>query len=134
MGQLVENGFKVTFEKGNYLIFDFGGEELFKIKMQQKSFSLNPLEKEQVAFKCQVNDSEIWPKRLGHFHHKGMQFMQRNEMARGLPNLEEQLSSGKACLMGKQDRFSFKESTWRATERMQLIHTETSVVHKQLLH
>ena len=57
--------------------------------MQQKRFSLNPLENVQVAFKCQVNDSEIWHKGLGHFHHKGMQFLQRNDMVRGLPNQEE---------------------------------------------
>ena len=59
VGQLVENGFKVTFEEGKCLIFDSEGQELFKIKMQQKRFSLIPLEKEQVEFKCQVNDSEI---------------------------------------------------------------------------
>ena len=93
------------------MIFDSGSQELFKIKMQQKIFSLNPLKKEQVAFKFQVNDLEIWHKRLGHFHHKGLKFMQRNDMARGLPNLAEQLSSYKACFMGKKARFPFKEST-----------------------
>ena len=77
-----------------------------------------------MAFKCQVNDSEMWHKRLGHFHHKGLQFLQRNDMARGLPNLEEQFSTCKACLMGKQARFPFKESTWRATEKLQLIHSD----------
>ena len=87
-------------------------------------FSLNPLEKEQVVFKCQVNDSEIGHKRLRHFHSKGLQFLQRNDMARGLPNLEEQFSTYKACLMGKQARFPFKESTWRAIEKLQLIHSD----------
>ncbi|XP_020263298.1 uncharacterized protein LOC109839281 [Asparagus officinalis] len=52
VGQLVGNGFKVTFEEGKWLVFDSRGQELFKIKMQQKSFSLNTLKKEQVAFKC----------------------------------------------------------------------------------
>ncbi|XP_061348972.1 uncharacterized protein LOC133294328 [Gastrolobium bilobum] len=74
-GQLVEKGFKVTFEEGKCLIIDSSGQELFRIKMQQKSFSLNPLEKEQVAFKCQASDSEMWHKRLGHFHYKGLLFM-----------------------------------------------------------
>ena len=122
--QLVEKGFKVTFEEGKCLIFDSGGQKLFKIEMQQKSFSLNPLENEQVAFKCQVNDSKIWHKRLGHFHHKGLQFLQRNDMVRGLPNLEEKFSTCNACLMGKQVRFPFKESTWRATEKLQPIHSD----------
>ena len=92
--------------------------------MQQKSFSLNPLKNEQVAFNCQINDLEIWHKRLGHFHHKGLQFLQRNDMVRGLPNLEEKFSTYKACLMGKQFRFPFKESSWRATKKLQLIHSD----------
>nr|CAD1825826.1 unnamed protein product [Ananas comosus var. bracteatus] len=46
VGQLVEKGFKVIFEEGKCLIFDSSDQELFKIKMQQKSFSLNPLENE----------------------------------------------------------------------------------------
>ena len=111
VGQLVEKGFKVIFEEGKCLIFDSGSQELFKIKMQQKIFSLNPLKKKQASFKFQVNDLEIWHKILGHFHHKGLKFMQRNDMARGLPNLAKQLLSCKACLMGKQARFPFKEST-----------------------
>ena len=111
VGQLVEKGFKVIFEKRKRLIFDSGSQELFKIKMQQKSSTLNPLKKKQVAFKFQVNDLEILHKRLGHFLHKCPKFMQRNDMARRLPNLAEQLSSCKACLMGKQVRFPFEEST-----------------------
>ena len=62
-------------------------------------------------FKFQVNDLEIWHKRLEHFHHKGLKFMQRNDMERGLPNLAGQLSSCKACFMGKKARFPVKEST-----------------------
>ena len=45
-------------------------------------------------------------------------------MARGLPNLEEQFSTYKACLMSKQARFPFKESTWRATKKLQLIYPD----------
>ena len=45
-------------------------------------------------------------------------------MVRRLPNLEEKFSTCKACLMGKQVRFPFKESTWRATEKLQLIHSD----------
>lgn len=50
--------------------------------------------------------------------------MQKNELVKGLPNLEENLSSCKACLFGKQIRLPFKKSTWRVTEKLQLIHTD----------
>ncbi|XP_038885771.1 uncharacterized protein LOC120076063 [Benincasa hispida] len=59
VGQLVEKGFKVLFEKGKCLISDSNGNKLFKIKMQHTRFLLDPLEKEQIAFKCQVNDTEL---------------------------------------------------------------------------
>jgi len=51
VGQLLEKGFKLLFEEKKCLITDPNGQELFRIKMQGKSFSLNPLELEQVAYK-----------------------------------------------------------------------------------
>ncbi|XP_038902496.1 uncharacterized protein LOC120089156 [Benincasa hispida] len=60
IGQLVEKGFKVLFEERKCLISDSNGNELFKIKMQYKSFSLDPLE-EQIAFKCQVTTGCVSP-------------------------------------------------------------------------
>ncbi|XP_038890984.1 uncharacterized protein LOC120080400 [Benincasa hispida] len=59
VGQLVEKGFKVLFEEGKCLIFYSNGNELLKIKMQHKSFSLDPLEKKQITFKCQVKRDKL---------------------------------------------------------------------------
>lgn len=47
-----------------------------------------------------------------------------SEMATGLPSLEEQITRCKVCLLGKQTRLPFKKSTWRATEKLQLIHID----------
>ncbi|XP_012468682.1 uncharacterized protein LOC105786740 [Gossypium raimondii] len=54
VGKLIKNGFKVMFEEERCLIIDSSSNELFRIKMQKKSFSLNPLEEEQVTSKCQL--------------------------------------------------------------------------------
>ncbi|KAJ8764624.1 hypothetical protein K2173_006706 [Erythroxylum novogranatense] len=102
VGQLLEKGFKVLFEDKMCLVIDQSSQELFRIKMQGKSFSLNPLEEEQVAFPCQLTTADTWHKRMGHFHNQALLFMQRNEMVRGLPNLEEHLTSCKACMLGEQ--------------------------------
>ncbi|XP_052886128.1 uncharacterized protein LOC128294171 [Gossypium arboreum] len=56
VGQLVEKRFKVMFKEGMCLILDSSGNELFRIKMQKKRFSLNPFEEEQVASKCQEDN------------------------------------------------------------------------------
>lgn len=53
VGQLVKKRFKVMFKEGMCLILDSSGNEMFRIKMQKKSFSLNLFEEEQVASKCQ---------------------------------------------------------------------------------
>ncbi|XP_012448542.1 uncharacterized protein LOC105771679 [Gossypium raimondii] len=52
VGKLVEKKFKVMFEEGICLILDSSGNKLFRIKMQNKSFTLNPFKVEQVASKC----------------------------------------------------------------------------------
>ncbi|XP_016715378.1 uncharacterized protein [Gossypium hirsutum] len=54
VGKFIKNRFNVMFEEEKCLIFDSSGNELFRIKMQKKSFSLNPLEEEQVTSKCQI--------------------------------------------------------------------------------
>lgn len=53
-------------------------------------------------------------------------------MVKGLPNLEEHLSSCKTCLFGKQIRLPFKTSTWRVTEKLQLIHIDVCGLQNSL--
>ncbi|GAA0169216.1 hypothetical protein LIER_40722 [Lithospermum erythrorhizon] len=45
---------------------------VFKFKMRGKSFSLNPVEEEQVACPAIATTTELWHKRLGHFHHAAL--------------------------------------------------------------
>ncbi|KAA8517218.1 hypothetical protein F0562_017530 [Nyssa sinensis] len=50
VGQLIENGLKVIFEDRHCLIKDAAGQEMFKVRMRGKSFSLDPMEEKQAAF------------------------------------------------------------------------------------
>ncbi|XP_047270283.1 uncharacterized protein LOC124899439 [Capsicum annuum] len=75
-------------EKSNYLWLP-----VMQAKVQGKGFSLNPLVDEQIAFTGQSSIAEMWNKRLGHFHHKALLFMQRSKMVkRG--NLDEKTEPG----------------------------------------
>jgi len=69
VGQLIEKGFKVIFENKHPLIKDVDDKEIFNIKMRGKSFSFDLLEEEQTTYPFTVNNTEVWHKRLGHFHH-----------------------------------------------------------------
>jgi len=50
IGQLVEKGYKVLFENKICLIKDAEDKDISKVKMRGKSFTLNPLEDEQIFF------------------------------------------------------------------------------------
>ena len=50
------------------MIKDVNDKEIFNIKMRGKSLSFDPLEEEQAAYPVTVNNTEVWYKRLGHFH------------------------------------------------------------------
>lgn len=82
-----------------------------------------------MVFSRHLTNTEIWHRRLGHVHHKALLFMKRKEMIEGLPSLEDHLSSCKAFIFGKQTRFPFKTSIWRATEKLQLIHSDICGPH-----
>ncbi|KAL4035165.1 hypothetical protein IC575_003845 [Cucumis melo] len=124
VGQLIEKCFKVTFENEYCLIKDAANQDIFKVKMKRKSFSLNPLEEEQSVFALKEDVTQLWHKRVGHYHHQGL--LQLTELALDFPKLSEEISSCKACHFGKQNRKSFPKSSWRATKKLQLIHTDVA--------
>jgi hypothetical protein len=79
------------------LIKDVDGHDIFKVKMKGKSFALNPLEEEQTAFPIKENITDVWHKRLGHYHHKGLLQMKSKKMANDLPALDDHIPNCKAC-------------------------------------
>jgi hypothetical protein len=131
--QLVENGFKVIFEDNWCLIKDVKGRDVFKVKMRAKSYALNLLEEEQRVFSSTVSNFELWHKRLGHFHHVGVLYMQKHALVKGVSSLEENMSDCDACQYGKQVRTPFPHTTWRATQKLQLVHTDVGGPQKQHL-
>ena len=104
VGQLIEKGFKVHFADKYCLIKDTSGQEMFKVKMRGKSFTLNPLEEEQATFPTKESATEIWHKMLGHYHHQGLLLLKTKKLVRDLPVLEDHLPHCEACQYGKQHR------------------------------
>ncbi|RDX79370.1 hypothetical protein CR513_40214, partial [Mucuna pruriens] len=125
VGQLLEKGFKVIFEDKSCIIKGPTGLEMFKVKMKSKSFSFDPM-KEQVAFSIIASSIDLWHKKLGHFHHLGMNYMLKNQLVRGVPFLTKKLAKCEACDFGKQTRTPFLESSWRASQKLQLVHTDVA--------
>ncbi|XP_031255630.1 uncharacterized protein LOC116113618 [Pistacia vera] len=122
-GQLLEKWFKVFFENKRCIIKDAEDQEVFTIKMRGNYFSLDLMEEERAAYQISLNNVVTWHKRLGHFHHQALLFMQKHELLQGLPPLEDHLPSCKACQYGKQNRLPFPQKSWRASQKLQLMHT-----------
>lgn len=110
VAQLIEKGNKVVFEDKVCLIKDADGKDIFRVKMKGKSFVLNPLEEEQNAFPIKENITELWHKRLGHYHHQGLLQMKSKGMANDLPELDDYIQNCKACQFGKQSRRLFPKA------------------------
>ncbi|KAK2426495.1 hypothetical protein QL285_025158 [Trifolium repens] len=123
--QLLEKGYKVLFEDKNCMIKDSEGREVFNVQMKGKSFALDFMNKQQAAVHKEVNSTTLWHKRLGHFHHNALMYLKKNNLAKNSLELEEELPTCDVCQYGKQTRLPFpRKSAWRATERLQLIHTD----------
>ena len=119
VGQLLEKGFKVLFEDKFYMIKDANGKDVFKIKMRGKRYVLNLLEEQQVDVSQENNVTTLWHKRLGHFHHNGVLYMKKNQLAVGLPDLEQNLPTCIAYQYGKQSRLPFPHKfTWKASHKL----------------
>jgi hypothetical protein len=78
------------------------------------------------CFKVTNEDiAQLWHYRYGHLSQKGLKILVQKNMVRGLPKLEESSKVCSDCMAGKQYREPFpKVSSWRATQRLQLIHAD----------
>ncbi|KAL4565728.1 hypothetical protein LXL04_029831 [Taraxacum kok-saghyz] len=69
--------------------------------------------------------TNLWHKRFGHLHMKGLRTLAYRKMVKGLPILKASSKLCIQCVEGKQSRDKFqRSSTWRATQPLQLIHSE----------
>jgi len=51
----------------------------------------------RATYQVTINNTEIWPKRLGHFHHAIVLNLQRNELVHDLAELDDESPIYKVC-------------------------------------
>lgn len=78
------------------------------------------------CFKASTEDNAyLWHCRYGHLSQKGLKLLNQKGMVRGLPALEQSSKVCGDCMNGKQHRESFpKQTTWRASHKLELIHAD----------
>ena len=107
MVQLIEKGFKVTFEDHCCLIYDVAGQKILQVKMKGKSFLFFPTKEEHTTYSTNTSITKTWHKRLGHCHLQRMLTMKKIDVIRGLPALADQMLNFHAFQFGKQSRLPF---------------------------
>jgi hypothetical protein len=91
---------------------------VFKVKMKAKGFTLNLIEEEQSVFYAKACNDKLWHKRVGHFHHTRLMYMQKHTLIKGVPQLENRPANCAACQYEKQVRKPFPHATRRATRKL----------------
>lgn len=70
-----------------------------------------------------IRESNRWHARLGHVNHNTMKTMIQRDLVSGMPNVNVVKEICPSCLLGKQVRGSFPQSTtFRASKVLQRIH------------
>lgn len=129
IGQLQEKGLTILIQGGMCKIYHPNRGLIIQTNMTaNRMFIL--LAKSQAkkanCFHTTAQDlSHLWHRRYGHISHKGLRTLQFKKMVHGLPQLSASTVVCTDCMIGKQHRDPIpKKSTWRATQRLQLIHAD----------
>lgn len=93
---------------------------MFLINAKKKSMSVSCLKVEEEDLES------LWHRRFGHLNKNSILFMQRKGMVEGLPNIKDTAKVCTICNVRKQQRGKFpkKKSKWRATGKLELIHSD----------
>ena len=126
--QLQEKGLAILIKKGRCRIYHPGRGLIVETSMtSNRMFTLlvQSLPKEQSYFNAITEDpARTWYCQYGHLSYRGLKTVQEN-MVQGLSILKAPSKVCGGCLIGKQQRDPFlKESTWRASQILQLVHAD----------
>ncbi|KAD4888315.1 hypothetical protein E3N88_20388 [Mikania micrantha] len=76
-------------------------------------------------YKMEDENEQMWPKRLGHINNKTLRTMQFRGLVKGLPRIGESSKVCEVCNLGKHQRAVIpKKRKWRATMKLELVHTD----------
>ena len=133
VGQLQEKGLDVLFKGGEQktcsIFHPTRGKIAVSIMSTNRMYVLIAEtcgDKEEQCLQIDAsNQTKLWHHRYGHLSYTGLLTLHNKEMVRGLPEIQQVKATCETCVKGKQHRIPFpKQSAWRATEKLQLIHSD----------
>ena len=94
--------------------------------MKDKSFVVEWKRNENKYFYVKsCDESKLWHKSLGHFNYDTLNLMHTKNLVAYMLAVSKNQKVCEICQLGKQHRLSFpSKSAWRASEKLELIHTD----------
>ncbi|KAG8493957.1 hypothetical protein CXB51_011293 [Gossypium anomalum] len=93
--------------------------------MVDKSFVVDWNKNSDTAYTAVLDESKLWHKRLGHSNYKSLVQLTKRDLIENFSKSIEKEDVCELCQLGKQARLPFPTNkAWRASERLQLIHTD----------
>jgi len=129
VGQIQEKGLTILIKDNVCKVFhsrrglimqsEMSGNRMFYFKAAMAS-------KTPTCYQTRIEDeSQLWHSRFGHLHYKALRTLVYKGMVEGMPAIKTPQKLCSHCLIGKQHREVIpKKSSWRATEKLQLIHSD----------
>lgn len=128
IAQLTSSGYYVLFGPKDVKVYKDQVEIMEKPIMKgQRSKSVYVMSAETAYIdKTRKNETaDLWHMRLSHVSYSKLDMMMKKSMVRGLPQLEvrtETVCAG--CQYGKAHQLPYEESKFKATEALQLVHSD----------
>ncbi|KNA02863.1 hypothetical protein SOVF_214620, partial [Spinacia oleracea] len=125
LGQATEAGCEVRMKDEVFRLLDRSGKLLMETTRSKNRLYKVVLEVDNI--KCLqmigISESSKWHARLGHVNLDTIKLMITKELVSGIPKIAIEKETCVSCLLGKQTRQSFPQTTsYRASQVLELIH------------
>ena len=124
VSQIVKRGSTVTFDKDGVKVINAAGAIVATGSMVKDIFRLNQATPKPQALAVSTTESlELWHKRMGHLNFDSVRRL-KNGLVSGVHYNEAAVEKCKVCAMGKQTRLPFSKAGSRASDLLELVHSD----------
>ena len=124
LGQATECGCDIRMKDDYLTLRDRDGKLIAKAKRSKnRLYKVNIERDDRCLVASASNESATWHARLGHIGREAIRLMASKELVYGLPKIVSDKEACTSCILGKQARHAFPQSTsFRADTVLNLIH------------
>lgn len=126
VSQMMRNGYSLHFEGSTCDIYDPHKRHVASVEVKNKFFPIQWNYPAETSLKAQIEPINwLWHKRFGRCSVNSLIQLSQKCLVKDLPTIENFTGVCEGCQMGEMQRKPFPASTsWRATQKLQLVHTD----------